>query len=105
MYQRVLRSKMREGKIELHEYISYEYVPGKIIKHVWETASYETSDGESCNTLPAEQRNKSCKRGVRSRRKMLAFILVEKYAYHSSKESKSRGSCARWEHVSQNQRL
>jgi hypothetical protein len=81
--------KKREGKIELHEYISYEYVPGKIIKHVWETASYETSDGESCNTLPAEQRNNPVK-GCPFTAEMLAFILVEKYAYHSSKNQIKR---------------
>jgi hypothetical protein len=81
--------KTRNGKIELHEYVSYEYIPGQIIKHVWETASYETCDGESCNTLPAEQRSNPVK-GCPFTAEMLAFILVEKYAYHSSKNQIKR---------------
>jgi hypothetical protein len=81
--------KTRNGKIELHEYISYEYIPGKIIKHIWETASYETSDGTSCNTLPTEQRENPVK-GCPFTADMLALILVEKYAYHSSKNQIKR---------------
>lgn len=76
--------KTRNGEVETHEYVSYEYVPGRVVMHVWETASYQDSLGDIHNTLPAEERDNPVK-GCPFSAEMLAFILVEKYAYHTPK--------------------
>lgn len=78
------RYKTRNGEIETHEYISFEFIPGRVVKHVWVTASYQDSIGDIHNTLPAEERNNPVK-GCPFSPEMLAFILVEKYAYHTPK--------------------
>lgn len=78
------RYKTRNGEIETHEYISFEFIPGRVVKHVWVTASYQDSIGDIHNTLPAEERNNPVK-GCPFSSEMLAFILVEKYAYHTPK--------------------
>lgn len=76
--------KTRNGEIETHYYESYEYVPGRVIKHVWETATYVDAIGDSHNSLPEELRENPVK-GCPFTTDMLAFILVEKYACHTPK--------------------
>lgn len=76
--------KTRNGEVEIHYYESYEYVPGRVIKHVWETATYTDPIGDSHNTLPRDVRENPVK-GCPFTPEMLAFILVEKYAYHTPK--------------------
>lgn len=76
--------KTRNGEIEIHYYESFEYVPGRVIKHVWETATYTDPIGDSHNTLPADARENPVK-GCPFSAEMLAFILVEKYACHTPK--------------------
>lgn len=76
--------KTRNGETETHEYVTYEYVPGRVVKHIWVTASYQDSLGDIHNTLPAEERDNPVK-GCPFSAEMLAFILVEKYAYHTPK--------------------
>lgn len=76
--------KTRNGEVETHEYVTYEYVPGRVVMHVWVTASYQDSLGDIHNTLPAEERANPVK-GCPFSAEMLAFILVEKYAYHTPK--------------------
>lgn len=74
--------KTRNGLTETHEYISFEYVPGRIIKHIWVPASYQDAIGDVLNTLPKEDRQNPVK-GCPFTAQMLAFILVEKYTYHT----------------------
>jgi hypothetical protein len=57
--------------------------------HVWETATYEDKYGDCHNTLPEEQRINPIK-GCPFTTEMLAFILVEKFAYHASKNQIKR---------------
>lgn len=76
--------KTRNGEVETHEYVTYEYVPGRVVKHIWVTASYQDSLGDIHNTLPAEERDNPVK-GCPFSAEMLAFIIVEKYAYHTPK--------------------
>ena len=76
--------KTRNGEVETHEYVTYEYVPGRVVKHIWVTASYQDSVGDIHNTLPAEERDNPVK-GCPFSAEMLAFIRVEKYAYHTPK--------------------
>ena len=76
--------KTRNGEIETHEYISFDFIPGRVVKHVWVTASYQDSIGDIHNTLPKEERDNPVK-GCPFSAEMLAFILVEKYAYHTPK--------------------
>lgn len=76
--------KTRDGEVEIHYYESYEYVPGRVIKHIWETATYTDPVGDSHNTLPRDVRENPVK-GCPFTPEMLAFILVEKYACHTPK--------------------
>lgn len=76
--------KTRGGDVEIHEYESYEYIPGRIIRHIWQTATYIDSIGDAHNTLPDEDRGNPVA-GCPFSPGMLAFILVEKYAYHTPK--------------------
>lgn len=74
----------RNGQTEIHEYVTIEFVPGRIVKHVWETATWRDALGDAHNTLPGEERENPVK-GCPFSAEMLAFILVEKYAYHTPK--------------------
>ncbi len=76
--------KTRDGQVETHIYESYEYIPGRIVRHLWETATYVDSIGDSHNTLPKEARENPVA-GCPFSPEMLAFILTEKYAYHTPK--------------------
>lgn len=76
--------KTRNGQVEVHYYVSYEFIPGRVIKHVWHTASYTDAIGDTHNTLPQEVRQNPVS-GCPFTPGMLAFILVEKYAYHTPK--------------------
>lgn len=76
--------KTRNGEVETHEWISIEFIPGRIVKHVWVTASYTDAVGDTHNTLPKEERDNPVK-GCPFTAEMLAFILVEKYAYYTPK--------------------
>lgn len=72
------------GKVETHEHVCIEYIPGRVVKHVWETATYVDAVGDSHNTLPWEERETTV-RGCPFTPGMIAFLLVEKYAYHTPK--------------------
>ena len=76
--------KTRGGKVEIHEHVCMEYIPGRIVRHVWETATYVDAVGDSHNTLPEEERETAVK-GCPFTPEMIAFLLVEKYAYHTPK--------------------
>lgn len=76
--------KTRNGDIETHEYESYEYIPGRVIRHVWQTATYVDAMGDSHNTLPDSERENPVA-GCPFSPEMLGFILAEKYAYHTPK--------------------
>lgn len=76
--------KTRNGDIETHEYESYEYIPGRVIRHVWQTATYVDHMGDARNTLPRAARENPVA-GCPFSPEMLAFILSEKYAYHTPK--------------------
>ena len=76
--------KTRDGNVEIHAYESYEYIPGRIVRHLWETATYVDSIGDAHNTLPVEARENPVA-GCPFSPEMLAFILTEKYAYHTPK--------------------
>lgn len=76
--------KTRNGEVETHEYVRYEHIPGRIIKHVYQTASYVDADGVGHNTLPVSMRHTPV-RGCPFSPELLAFILSEKYAYHTPK--------------------
>ena len=77
--------KTRNGETEIYEWIQYEFIPGRIVKHVWQTACYINADGDCCKTLPQEERNNPVK-GCPFSAEMLAFLLVEKYGYHTPKK-------------------
>lgn len=76
--------KTCNGHVETHRYECYEYIQARIIKHVYETATYIDSIGDSHNTLPQEMRHNPVK-GCPFSAEMLAFILIEKYATHTPK--------------------
>lgn len=76
--------KTRNGEVETHEWISIEFIPGRVVKHVWVTASYTDAVGDTHNTLPKGERDNPVK-GCPFTAEMLAFILVEKYAYYTPK--------------------
>ena len=76
--------KTRHGKIEMHEYVSIEFLPAKVVKHVWKTATYMDATGDSHNTLPVEERPNPVA-GCPFSAEMLAFIMMEKYGYNTPK--------------------
>ena len=76
--------KTRNGKIEMHEYVSIEFLPAKVVKHVWKTATYMDATGDSHNTLPVEERPNPVA-GCPFSAEMLAFIMMEKYGYNTPK--------------------
>ncbi|MCH5227301.1 MAG: IS66 family transposase [Muribaculaceae bacterium] len=77
--------KTRNGETEIYEWIQYEFIPGRIVRHVWQTACYINADGDCCKTLPQEERDNPVK-GCPFSAEMLAFLLVEKYGYHTPKK-------------------
>ena len=79
------RFKTRNGETEIYEWIQYEFIPGRIVRHVWQTACYINADGDCCKTLPEEERDNPVK-GCPFSAEMLAFLLVEKYGYHTPKK-------------------
>lgn len=81
--------KTRGGDVEIHEYVCYEFIPGQIVKHIYETASYTDASGDTRNTLPVEKRPTPV-RGCPFSAEMLAYILVEKYGYHTPKNQIKR---------------
>lgn len=78
------RFKTRNGETEIHEAVEYEYIPGRIVKHVYETATYMDADGVSHNTK-SETKCETPVKGCPYSPQMLSFILTEKYAYHTPK--------------------
>lgn len=76
--------KTRNGAPEIHEIEYYEFIPGRIVKHVYETASYVDADGEVRNTLPRAERPTPVQ-GCPFTPEMLAFLFAEKHAYHTPK--------------------
>ena len=79
------RFKTRDGETEIYEWIQYEFIPGRIVRHVWQTACYINADGDCCKTLPEEERDNPVK-GCPFSAEMLSFLLVEKYGYHTPKK-------------------
>ena len=76
--------KTRRGEVEMHSYSYLELIPARIIKHVFETAVSIEADGEAHATLPAEERKNAVK-GCPFTPGLLAFIMTEKYCYHTPK--------------------
>lgn len=73
----------RNGEIETYVYEYTEYYPARVVRHLYEVARVAMPDGETIvSTLPEELRKASAK-GCPFDAKMMAFILCEKYAYHS----------------------
>lgn len=76
--------KTVDGRVDIHHYEVYNYIPGYVEKHVYETATYIDAEGEAHNTLSRELRSNPVA-GCPFSAEMLALILVEKYAYHTPK--------------------
>ena len=73
----------RNGEIETYLYEYTEYHPACVVRHVYEVARVVMPDGETIvSSLPEELRKASAK-GCPFDARMMAFILCEKYAYHS----------------------
>lgn len=76
--------KTRNGETEIHEMVKFVYIPARLIKHVFETATYVDADGIAHNTKSETEQEMPVK-GCPFSSEMLAFILSEKYAYHTPK--------------------
>ncbi|MBP3512641.1 MAG: IS66 family transposase [Prevotella sp.] len=76
--------KTRNGVVDTHQWVSYELIRARIVKHVWETASYVDGIGDTHNTLPESERANPVD-GCPFSAEMLAFILVEKYGHNTPK--------------------
>lgn len=73
----------RNGKIETYYYEYTEYKPARVVRHIYEVARVAMPDGETIvSSLPDELR-KAAAKGCPFDSRMMAFILCEKYAYHS----------------------
>ena len=74
----------RNGKtdIALYEYI--EYLPARVVKHVYEVARVAMADGRTIESSLPENLKMAAVEGCPFTAGMLAFIYCEKYAYHSS---------------------
>lgn len=73
----------RDGKIDIHYYEYIEFQPAKVVRHIYEVARVALADGETIeSSLPSEFR-KSATKGCPFDARMMAFILCEKYAYHT----------------------
>ena len=78
------RFKKRNGETEIHYYEYLEYFPARVIRHIYETASYEDSTGTISNTLPPERRMNPVQ-GCPYDAGLTSYMLGEKYAYFSPK--------------------
>ena len=73
----------RNGKIDIHYFEYIEYLPAKVVRHIYEVA--RVADGDTIvSSLPDEVKEKAAAKGCPFDARLMAFILCEKYAYHSS---------------------
>lgn len=73
----------RNGKIDIHYFEYIEYLPARVVRHVYEVA--RVADGDTIvSSLPDEVKEKAAAKGCPFDARLMAFILCEKYAYHSS---------------------
>lgn len=79
------RFKTRNGVIDTHAFELIELIMPKIKKHIFETATYVDSLGDAHNTLPEDERTNPVS-GCPFSADLLAFVLTEKYAYHTPKK-------------------
>lgn len=73
----------RKGEIETYFYEYTEYHPARVVRHIYEVARVAMPDGETIVSSLPEELRKAAAKGCPFDAKMLAFILCEKYAYHS----------------------
>ncbi len=79
------RFMMRNGEIDTYEYEVIENIPSRCIRHLYKVARVILADGETIvSTLPEEVKSKAAVDGCPFTPAMMAFILVEKFVYHSS---------------------
>lgn len=73
----------RNGKVDIHYFEYIEYLPAKVVRHIYEVA--RVADGDTIvSSLPEEIKEKTAAKGCPFDARLMAFILSEKYAYHSS---------------------
>ena len=73
------RFMKKDGEVVIYYYTRIEYLPARVIKHVYEVASVITADDEVVQTMETPHVAGRCPFNAA----MLAFILTEKYAYHT----------------------
>lgn len=73
----------RQGEIETYLYEYTEYHPARVVRHIYEVARVATPDGETIVSSLPEEFRKAAAKGCPFDSRMMAFILCEKYAYHS----------------------
>ncbi len=79
------RFMMRNGEMDTYTYEIIENVPARTIRHIYKVGRVILADGETIvSTLPEEIKNKTAIDGCPFTPAMMAFILVEKFVYHSS---------------------
>lgn len=73
----------RKGEIETYFYEYTEYHPARVVRHIYEVARVAMPDGETIVSSLPEELRKATAKGCPFDSRMMAFILCEKYAYHS----------------------
>ncbi len=74
----------RNGQIDYTTFEYIEEIPSRTIRHLYKVARVALADGETIvSTLPEEIRKKAVVKGCPFTSSMLAFIMVEKFVYHS----------------------
>lgn len=65
------------------EYEYTEYHPARVVRHIYEVVRVAIPDGETIVSSLPEELRKAAAKGCPFDARMMAFILCEKYAYHS----------------------
>ena len=73
----------RKGEVETYLYEYTEYHPARVVRHIYEVARVAMPDGETIVSSLPEELRKAAAKGCPFDARMMAFILCEKYAYHS----------------------
>lgn len=73
----------RKGEVETYLYEYTEYHPARVVRHIYEVARVAMPDGETIVSSLPEALRKAAAKGCPFDAKLMAFILCEKYAYHS----------------------
>lgn len=73
----------RKGEIETYFYEYTEYHPARVVRHIYEVARVAMPDGGTIVSSLPEELRKATAKGCPFDSRMMAFILCEKYAYHS----------------------